>query len=401
MSKQDKQDKQSSKQNKQGKKGKKNNQPPPAPNAPDTQPVGIRQPTVMLTDLTGDLLWPRVLRAPALALAPSRLLIGATCAFLLSIVLTLAEQFSSETETTNSSIDQAGQQVSMSIASIRTSIESMNPELLAQSILRSTIAIRNLVMESPLVALLVGLPMIAILAVAGGAISRSTAIEFAKGRYAAREDTVGFALKRTAQLTGSIAGPIIGCVIVFLLIAVGGLLLSFPVFDVIGSIIYGLMLILGIGATIVLTLHMLALPMIIPALSIEGTDAFDAIQRSYAYVVAKPLRYLLYALLLTLVGTLGAGVFTLLVQSSVEMTDWAAQFFANNSTTRVLTGEDELGATQGLAHQIVGVWKTLAGLCISGYVISIFFASSSLLYLVARRICDGQDVNEVWDGIGE
>ncbi len=367
----------------------------------DNQPVGIRQPTVMLSDLTGDLLWPRVLRAPALALAPSRLLIGAVCAFLLSIVLTIAEQFTSDADATSSSLDQAGQQVSMSIASIRASIESMNPELLAQSILGSTIAIRNLVMESPLVALLVGLPMIAILAIAGGAISRSTAIEFAKGRYAAREDTVGFALKRTAQLTGSIAGPIIGCVVVFLLIAVGGLLLSFPVFDVIGSIVYGLMLILGIGATIVLMLHMLALPMIIPALSIEGTDAFDAIQRSYAYVVAKPLRYLLYALLLTLVGTLGAGVFTLIVQSSVDMTDWAARFFANNSTARVLTGEDELGATQGLAHQIVGVWKTLAGLCISGYVISIFFASSSLLYLVARRICDGQDVNEVWDGIGE
>jgi len=365
------------------------------------QPVGVRQPTVMLADLTGDLLWPRVLRAPALALAPSRLLIGTVCAFLLSIVLTIAEQFTSDADATSSSLDQAGRQVSMSIASIRASIESMNPELLAQSILGSTIAIRNLVMESPLVALLVGLPMIAILAVAGGAISRSTAIEFAKGRYAAREDTVGFALKRTTQLTGSIAGPIIGCVIVFLLIAVGGLLLSFPVFDVIGSIVYGLMLILGIGATIVLMLHTLALPMIIPALSIEGTDAFDAIQRSYAYVVAKPLRYLLYALLLTLVGTLGAGVFTLIVQSSVDMTDWAARFFANNSTARVLTGEDELGATQGLAHQIVGVWKTLAGLCISGYVISIFFASSSLLYLVARRICDGQDVNEVWDGIGE
>ena len=376
-------------------------QPTPDTNTPDTHPVGVRQPTVMLADLTGDLLWPRVLRAPALALAPSRLLIGAVCAFLLSIVLTIAEQFTSDSDATSSSLDQAGRQVSMSIASIRASIESMNPELLAQSILGSTIAIRNLVMESPLVALLVGLPMIAILAVAGGAISRSTAIEFAKGRYAAREDTVGFALKRTAQLTGSIAGPIIGCVMVFLLIAVGGLLLSFPVFDVIGSIVYGLMLILGIGATIVLMLHMLALPMIIPALSIEGTDAFDAIQRSYAYVVAKPLRYLLYALLLTLVGTLGAGVFTLIVQSSVDMTDWAARFFANNSTARVLTGEDELGATQGLAHQIVGVWKTLAGLCISGYVISIFFASSSLLYLVARRICDGQDVNEVWDGIGE
>ena len=376
-------------------------QPTSDPQNPITQPVGVRQPTVMLADLTGDLLWPRVLRAPALALAPSRLLIGAVCAFLLSIVLTIAEQFTSDADATSSSLDQAGRQVSMSIASIRASIESMNPELLAQSILGSTIAIRNLVMESPLVALLVGLPMIAILAIAGGAISRSTAIEFAKGRYAAREDTVGFALKRTAQLTGSIAGPIIGCVIVFLLIAVGGLLLSFPVFDVIGSIVYGLMLILGIGATIVLMLHTLALPMIIPALSIEGTDAFDAIQRSYAYVVAKPLRYLLYALLLTLVGTLGAGVFTLIVQSSVDMTDWAARFFANNSTARVLTGEDELGATQGLAHQIVGVWKTLAGLCISGYVISIFFASSSLLYLVARRICDGQDVNEVWDGIGE
>ena len=49
-------------------------------------------------------------------------------------------------------------------------------------------------------------------------------------------------------------------------------------------------------------LHLIALPMIVPALSIEGTDAFDAIQRCYAYVIGRPIRYFLYAILLTLVG---------------------------------------------------------------------------------------------------
>ena len=38
-------------------------------------------------------------------------------------------------------------------------------------------------------------------------------------------------------------------------------------------------------------------PLMWPTISSEGTDAFDALSRSYAYVYQRPLAYLLYAVI--------------------------------------------------------------------------------------------------------
>jgi hypothetical protein len=365
----------------------------------------VREPSVMLSDLTSDLLWPRVLRAPAMALSPSRLISGSVCAFLLALVLQLVSILKPDDETVTGGVYNeflaVGYRLNTIAQNLIESALALDPLDFAQSIGSTAWTIRDTVMESPLISLIIGLPLIAILSVAGGSISRSAALEFATGRFASRDDTLGFTLRRIRQFVGAVIGPIVLCVIIFLLIAVGGLLLSVPALDVVGSILYAVALCMGIFATVVLMLHVLALPMIIPALAIEGTDSFDAIQRSYAYVIGKPLRYLSYTLILLFLGVLSAAVFTLVAHGSIEMTDWAASFFASDSTQRVLTNEGEMGATKATANSIIEIWRTIIKLFVAGYVISLFFTSSTMLYLVIRRICDGQDVNEVWDGVGE
>lgn len=263
------------------------------------------------------------------------------------------------------------------------------------------LACRDTIFYYPLTTLALGLPLVAIVAVMGGSLSRSTAFEFCRGQLVSTEDTLGFALRRARQFTFAVIGPLVFCAAVFLLIAIGGLSLSFPVLDLVGALFYGLALLMGTLVTFVLVLHLVALPMIVPSLAIEGTDAFDAIQRSYAYVIGKPLRYLSYALMLTFLASIAIAVFTTLAFGAIEMTDWAAELFATDSTNRVLNGQGELGATKGISHTIITIWRTLLEVIIAGYAISIFFTSSTLLYLVTRRICDGQDMNEVWNGIGE
>lgn len=370
--------------------------------------IQVRQPTLMLSDLTSELLWPRILRAPSLALSPSRLAIGTLCAFLMSaIIAPIAWLVGSGVPTgadggnTSSEIQQMGEALSAGFGRLVEAAVSFDVQLLATRVWEFAILLRSLLMDSPLLSLSIGLPMVVLLAVFGGAISRSTAVEFSKGRYASHDDTLGFSARRIVQFVGAAIGPIIACAILFLLLAIGGLLLSVPVFDVVGSLLYGIGLLIGGLATIVLLLHIVALPMIVPALAVEGTDSFDAIQRSYAYVIGKPLRYLVYAMILLFIGLLAMTVFVIVANGTIEMTYWAASIFANDSTSRVLSGQGELGATKSIAHQIISFWHTLIKLGIAGYAISLFFASSTLLYLVVRRVCDGQDVNEVWDGIGE
>ena len=360
------------------------------------QQHAVREPSVMLGDLIEELIWPRVLRAPALALSPNRLVSGCVGFFLITIVVRLFQLFRGDTAQNNESIPILDSLGDLGYRAL-DSLWSLDPSSLFSVIIETATMLRDTVMHNPVISSGLGIPIVLILSLTGGAISRSAAFEFAQGRIATREETLHFTLQRTWQFLLAVIAPIAFSVIIFLLIALGGLLLSVPVVDIFGALLYGIGLVLGIIATLVLLLHVIASPIIIPALATEGTDAFDAIQRCYAYVVGRPLRYLIYVFILTLMGAFAAAIFAMIAQVSIEMTDWAATFFANDATDRVLTGQGELGATKSLANNIVEFWHGIVEILIAGYLISLFFTSSTLLYLAVRRICDGQGISEIWE----
>ena len=351
----------------------------------------------MLSDLIDELIWPRILRAPALAISPNRLISGCAGVFLIALILniynTLRESPDpSETNTFTPSITER-------FAGILDAIISLDFAAFANQIILAIYALRDNVMHNPLLALLLGIPMVFVLALVGGTISRSAAFEFAQGRFASREETVQFTLTRARQFLGATIGPILFATALLFIIAIGGNLLSFPVVDLFGALLYPVALVLGAIASIVLILHLIALPMIVPALSIEGTDAFDAIQRCYAYVIGRPIRYFLYAILLTLVGSIAATVFAMLIGLSQEMTDWSLNYFFSLATESALTGQGELGATKSLSFDIIQAFRGVLKILIAGYFVSLFFTSGTLLYLATRRICDGQGITEIWEPI--
>lgn len=356
----------------------------------------------MLSDLVDELIWPKVLRAPALACSPNRLIAGCVGVFLVSLILnaytwlrgTPAPQDPAPGTTISPSL-------TLTIERLLESITSFQPIRFFETIIASATLLRDGVMNNPLLTILLGIPIVTVLALVGGTVSRSTAFEFAQGRYASRQETVHFTLHRTRQHVGAVIGPVVLSALIFLLIALGGLLLSFPVLDVIGALLYPIGLALGAIASIVLVLHIVAAPMIIPALSVEGTDGFDAIQRCYAYVIGKPLRYFIYVILLGTLGVLAATIFAMLASVAQEMTDWAANYFSSLATESALTGEGNLGATKSFAHDIIEAIRGVVTIIVSGYVVSLFFTSSTLLYLAIRRICDGQGLTEIWEPAAE
>jgi len=373
-----------------------------AHNTPSNAPAkGVREPNIMLCDLTEELIWPRVLRAPALALSPSRLISGCVGAFLLILILRFYALLSGSDSTLSSSPDRSLMPDSIAMLGERfiNALLQLDPIALSNASIDTATMIRDGIMHDPLISFFLGLPIIVVLSLVGGSISRSAAFEFAQGRFATREETLYFTLRRARQFIGAIAGPLAFSAAVFFIIALGGLLLSIPIVDILGAVLYSLGLLLGILATLVLLLHVVAAPMIIPALSIEGTDAFDAIQRCYAYVIGRPLRYLTYVLILTLLGVFAAILFAMIARVSVEMTDWAAGFIANDATDRALTGQGDLGATKNFAHQVINFWRNIINLIIAGYIISLFFTSATIAYLAIRRICDGQGLTEIWEPV--
>lgn len=359
----------------------------------------------MLSDLTDELIWPRVLRAPALAIAPNRLVSGCIGALLIALILNVYAELRSLSGGESAEGTRASERIATGVGAhaqgILDALVGLRPMDLTLQIKLAAEALRDAVMHSPLLTLLLGIPLVLVLGLVGGSISRSVAFEFAQGRYATREETVQFTLRRTRQFVGALMGPVLFSSLLAFVIALGGLLLSFPIIDIFGGLLYPVALALGALASIVLILHVIALPMIVPALSVEGTDAFDAIQRCYAYVIGRPIRYFAYTLLLSIVGFVAATVFAMLAALTQEMTDWSLNYFFSHATESALTGEGDLGATKAFAHGTIEAFRGVLRVIVAGYGVSLFYSSGTLLYLATRRICDGQGISEIWEPVGE
>ncbi len=350
--------------------------------APSSRPPRTREHVHIFEDLTSDLLWPKLLRAPALALGPSRLILGVVAAFLLSILSWVPTLW---IETPPRILPTA-----------MNSELSLHPIHAFHSLIDLLANIFRAGYAHPWTTVIVGIPMLFILSIIGCIMARSTAIEFSQGRIADRTDTTGFVLRRITHLATAVFAPIVLAVVLLGLISLGGFLVSVPVVDLLGGVLYSLALILGLIVTLTLLMQLLCMPLIVPSIACEGTDGFDAIQRSYAYLAGRPLRVFVYAAILFMLGSIALGVFQFVMLGSISLTDWGMGMLANDAGSRVLTGTGDLGATQPTANNFIEFWRSLFQLVFAGYAISYFYTASTMLYLVVRRVCDGQDLAEIW-----
>jgi hypothetical protein len=296
----------------------------------------------------------------------------------------------------------------------------------------------------------IALPLLLVVGVLGGALSRSAATEFARGERTPWTTALAFAISRALSFLGALATPILASLALGGVVAVAGwALLSLPWVQVAGALAYGVALLVMFIAVVLALGYALGFPLLVPALACEGTDAIDAIQRAYAYVLGRPLRLIAYsAVLLSLIVALVATTSLVLratasatyaastALTSTDVTtlvrDAAAQDRtddarrATNSASRTSQGQtppkrvDDLlyrapssttpGATTTPAaapdakpsasaratSAIIEFWNSLLALLVGAVAISAFFSGSSLLYLLLREVNDGQDHTELW-----
>ena len=133
----------------------------------------LREPRFMLSDLFDELIWPRVLRAPALALSPNRMLSGCVAVFLISLVLRIydllrgasSDDALNTSRSVSNSLGQIGDQT-------LDGIISLNPIAFSSAATNTATLVRDSVMHNPLLSILLGIPMVAIIALAGAVLCR-------------------------------------------------------------------------------------------------------------------------------------------------------------------------------------------------------------------------------------
>lgn len=356
---------------------------------------------VTLSDLTDDLLWPRLLRAPSLALAPSRMVLGFFGVVLVSLALRIPDIWL-ETSFLRT-IDQTARSIS---AGAPISVQAPANAITHAGGLLFGVPDR-LLGELPISTTLVFFLCAAVFAIFGGAIARSAAVDFCLGVRSSTATALAFGVKRARSLIAVLLVPLILALVLRLLLSIaGGGLLSVPWLNIVAAIAFPIAIAVGVAITLMLLGYAAGFLMLTPSVACEGSDAIDGLQRVYAYVIARPLRLLSYLLVLGLLFVATLVLLRVIFHTGAYLAGDSLTRWLGERSSAVVTGhipeslreslaESKPRADERTAHAIFGFWWNLPGVLIASWIFSFLHCGGAILYLLMRKAADGQELAEI------
>ncbi len=154
-----------------------------------------------------------------------------------------------------------------------------------------------------LVVLVVGL--LVIWALVGGAITRIAALDFARDESVRMVDAWRFARKKVFSYFWSPLVPLIGVFFLALCNVIGGLFGRIPVLgELFIALAFPFAIVSGFLMVFIGVIGTLGTCFMFPTISVEGSDAFDAMSRAYTYVISRPKKFFWYYAINTVYGFL-------------------------------------------------------------------------------------------------
>ena len=257
-------------------------------------------------------------------------------------------------------------------------------------------------------AMVFGLITMMFVAACGGAISRMVACEFAGQERLRIQEAFDFSIGNWTRLFMTLLLPLLIAIGVSIIIVLLGLLMEVPLIDVIGSVLYGLALMLGVFLAFMMICYLAGFSLLLPAVACENCDAADAQQRAFAYLLNRPLHLIGYGVIGLLGLVFGYLVVSLFAATALNFTAGLFALFTDHSAMSAAGGFEVLNLTPreaGAIHQswhsrsaaaVIGFWQTVIVMLVIAFVFTFYFAVSTIVYLLMRRVCDGQETSEIW-----
>jgi hypothetical protein len=252
-----------------------------------------------------------------------------------------------------------------------------------------------------------GIFLLIVMAVGGGALSRMAACDLAGQERLRVRDAFDFSLGNWVKLILTPLLPLIIAAVLTVIIILLGLFMA-PWLDIVGGLLYGVAMVLGLVLAFMLLGYAVGFPMLLPAVACENCDPADAQQRAFAYVLKRPLHLVGYAV----IGLVGLALgYVVVALVAATMMDFTASLFGTFTGNSAMSGAGGFGIfdlapqSPGEIHEswhnrwaatLVFFWQRLVIDLVVAYVIAYLFTASTALYLLMRRACDGQDIEEIW-----
>ena len=349
-----------------------------------------------LAELTAGLIWPTLLRSPAMAVQPPRVLVGL---FTVAAVALVAWLF-------DGALGMFGAEplAAPALEQVTSGLDTAAARLIALDLAGSAAALADAVFgvavrasgERPVAAAALLLLLAPVWMTGGGAIARMVGGDVAGRMNMSTAEALSFSIRNALSFAGAILIPIVlmGALALALKLA-GWALLSVTVIDLIGGVGYGLMIAVGFALILLIVGFGAGQALLAPAVAVEGGDAMDAVQRAYAYVIGRPGRAILYGGFALAQGAIVFVIARWIVAGALGMTDRLSTAWLGADRARALLG---YGGADGqpLAGWLIGEWHSLVWAILAGFVVSLYFTSATIVYMLLRRVNDEQDLREVW-----
>ena len=138
-------------------------------------------------------------------------------------------------------------------------------------------------------------------------------------------------------------------------------------------------------------------PLMWATISAEGTDSFDALSRTYAYLFQRPLHFLFYTLVAGFLGWLGWLLVQNFAAGVVWMSYWAAGWGSGNGQIQsIMSGGQSLGGSGYAGAVLVRFFAGCVKLLAVGYLFSYFWSAAVAVYFLLRRDVDATETDEVF-----
>jgi len=256
---------------------------------------------------------------------------------------------------------------------------------------------------------------LAVMSVAGGALCRIAALQFAQGEKPGLTEAIRFSVKRFTSFFTAPLAPIGIMLFMGLFIFLLGLAGNIPqVGELIVVLGMPLALINGALIAVILIGAVAGFGLMFPAVAYDGSDCFDSISRSFSYVYAQPSRMACYTVIAAVYGAicyvfvrffaflmlsithclLQLGIWT---DSSAKGVDKLTAIWPKPEFMNLLGSSDPAATTWAelLAARLVCLFVLMVvGLMVS-FIISFYFSANTIIYSLMRNRVDNTALNDV------
>jgi hypothetical protein len=235
----------------------------------------------------------------------------------------------------------------------------------------------------------------------GGALTRAAAVRLGRDERCGFRDSLDFAQRKLGSYLAAPLLPLAAITMLALPMFFLGLLMRSGIGVAIAGLIWPLLL----PAAFVMALFAIGLlfgwPLMFAAISTEGSDAFDALSRSYAYTFQRPLQYLIYGLAASVLGGLGWLLVGLFCEAVIQFSFFAIGVGAGGERLDLLLGvlngtQESPGALFSFGSAIIGFLNRSVYAVQVAFGYSYLWAAAVAVYLLLRRDADHTEMDDVF-----